>query len=110
MMTPKVDTLLQLPKVYYNSQAAVPPRIPPRGTFTRTILLGLGAVYLTGIALVCAGLFSSIPTTLDLGRFYRNVSTHEDLCIGLYGKAVSHSGYIGLKTDSDENPKRSFFW
>lgn len=47
---------------------------------------------------------------LQVGAFYSNVTAHSDLCVGYYGEAVSRSGYIGLKGDSEENPKRSFFW
>ncbi|EKM51076.1 uncharacterized protein PHACADRAFT_263045 [Phanerochaete carnosa HHB-10118-sp] len=42
----------------------------------------------------------------ELGPFYHSVMTHDDLCAG----GVSHSGYIGLQGDSEDTPKRSFFW
>lgn len=41
-----------------------------------------------------------------LGPFYHSIKTHDDLCVG----GISHSGYIGLKGDSEDTPKRSFFW
>ncbi|KAF8904167.1 Alpha/Beta hydrolase protein, partial [Mucidula mucida] len=41
-----------------------------------------------------------------LGSFYHNVSTTDTVCPGV----ETHSGYIGLKSDSDKTPKRSFFW
>ncbi|KAF9002604.1 alpha/beta-hydrolase [Hymenopellis radicata] len=44
--------------------------------------------------------------TRDLGSFYHNVSTTDAVCPGV----ETHSGYIGLKGDSDKTPKRSFFW
>lgn len=43
---------------------------------------------------------------IELGPFYHSVKTHDDLCVG----GVSHSGYIGLNGDSEDTPKRSFFW
>ncbi|GJE95377.1 carboxypeptidase [Phanerochaete sordida] len=42
----------------------------------------------------------------DLASFYHSVKTHDGLCVG----GVSHSGYVGLNGDSEEAPKRSFFW
>ena len=42
----------------------------------------------------------------ELEPFYHTANTHDDLCVG----GVSHSGYIGLKGDSEETPKRSFYW
>ena len=42
----------------------------------------------------------------DLGAFYHSVKVHDDLCVG----GTSHSGYVGLRGDSEEAPKRSFFW
>lgn len=42
----------------------------------------------------------------ELEAFHSSVKTHDDLCVG----GVSHSGYIGLKGDTEDTPKRSFFW
>ena len=44
--------------------------------------------------------------SLELKPFYHTVNTHDDLCVG----GISHSGYIGLKGDSEESPKRAFYW
>ncbi|KAF8320085.1 alpha/beta-hydrolase [Clavulina sp. PMI_390] len=46
---------------------------------------------------------------LDLGTFYSSVKEN-DLCRGPYGNLTSFSGHIGLNGDSDDDPKRSFFW
>lgn len=53
------------------------------------------------------------PLDVDfVADFYSSVHSHgsDGLCVGMYGKSVSHSGYIGLKGDSTDSPKRSFFW
>lgn len=42
----------------------------------------------------------------EMEPFYSSVKTHDDVCVG----GVSHSGYIGLKGDTEDTPKRSFFW
>lgn len=42
----------------------------------------------------------------ELDPFYHTVNTHDDLCVG----GVSHSGYIGLQGDTEDTPKRSFYW
>jgi hypothetical protein len=46
----------------------------------------------------------------DIEPHFASKSTHEEVCGGVDGRGVSHSGYIGLKGDSEENPKRSFYW
>lgn len=68
-------------------------------------LLVLGT---TTVFFVYTGHFVRAPADQleGLEPFYHTVKTHDDLCIG----GVSHSGYIGLKGDSDATPKRSFFW
>ncbi|KAJ7054942.1 alpha/beta-hydrolase [Mycena amicta] len=42
--------------------------------------------------------------------FFVNVTNPGDICVAPAGPSVSHAGYIGLKGDSEETPKRSFFW
>ncbi|KAJ6551779.1 Alpha/Beta hydrolase protein [Mycena capillaripes] len=42
--------------------------------------------------------------------FYANVTSPKGICPAVDGPAISHSGYIGLKGDSDAKPKRLFFW
>ncbi|KAF8215114.1 Alpha/Beta hydrolase protein [Mycena galopus ATCC 62051] len=43
-------------------------------------------------------------------RFYANITSPTNLCTSPQGPSVSHSGYIGLEGDSENTPKRSFFW
>ncbi|KAJ7250057.1 alpha/beta-hydrolase [Mycena haematopus] len=43
-------------------------------------------------------------------RFYANITSPTNICTSPQGPSVSHSGYIGLKGDSETTPKRSFFW
>ncbi|KAF7290070.1 hypothetical protein HMN09_01312100 [Mycena chlorophos] len=42
--------------------------------------------------------------------FFYNISEPGDLCPATAGPGISHAGYIGLKGDSEETPKKSFFW
>lgn len=89
----------------------------------RHALLGLGAILLTGTFFIFTS--QSVPPTnvaprtehllpaLDLSSFHSNVHFHDDsddLCPGMFGNATSHSGYIGLRDDSPDSPRRSFFW
>lgn len=43
---------------------------------------------------------------IELESFYRSVETHDSLCAG----GVSHSGYIGLKGDTEGKAKKAFYW
>ncbi|KAF7298669.1 SET domain-containing protein [Mycena indigotica] len=45
-----------------------------------------------------------------MAPFFVNITDPGDLCVAPAGPSVSHSGYIGLKGDNEETPKRSFFW
>ncbi|KAF7344701.1 SET domain-containing protein [Mycena venus] len=45
-----------------------------------------------------------------MGSFYANITSPQNICPAVDGPAISHSGYIGLKGDSNDTPKRSFFW
>ena len=90
----------------------------------RHAYLGLGALLLTGALFVVSsrnvfsigrpGQVDDSIAAVDLSSFYSTVNVHdshsENLCPGMYGKAISHSGYIGLKDDTPEKPRRSFFW
>ncbi|KAJ6578012.1 alpha/beta-hydrolase [Mycena capillaripes] len=42
--------------------------------------------------------------------FYVKISSPKNICPASGGPAISHSGYIGLRGDSNAAPKRSFFW
>ncbi|KAJ7461971.1 alpha/beta-hydrolase [Mycena latifolia] len=42
--------------------------------------------------------------------FYTNIASPKDICPATRGPSISHSGYIGLRGDSEATPKRSFFW
>ncbi|KAJ7256414.1 alpha/beta-hydrolase [Mycena rebaudengoi] len=51
--------------------------------------------------------------TEDIQRmdsFYHTVSEVHGVCTGVSNSSVSHAGHIGLLGDSEESPKRSFFW
>ncbi|KAF7314768.1 SET domain-containing protein [Mycena kentingensis (nom. inval.)] len=42
--------------------------------------------------------------------FFVNITDPGDLCVAPAGPSVSRAGYIGLRGDTEESPKRSFFW
>jgi hypothetical protein len=42
--------------------------------------------------------------------FYANITSPKNICPVVQGPGISHSGYIGLRGDTDNSPKRSFFW
>ncbi|KAJ7751522.1 alpha/beta-hydrolase [Mycena maculata] len=54
--------------------------------------------------------FSETAPDSSVPSFYSRISTVESVCLGLNNRTVSHAGHIGLAGDSDESPKRSFFW
>jgi len=63
----------------------------------------------------CTGFLSRldtprVPSAHTSKSFYSQVSPGNPVCGGVDGNAVSHAGFIGLKGDVDEKPKRSFFW
>ncbi|KAI0046139.1 alpha/beta-hydrolase [Auriscalpium vulgare] len=73
----------------------------------------LGWLAFTGISLL-AVLFT-VPFFLEsqsaLEPFYSHIVRPKGICTGVDGRELSSfSGYIGLKGDSDAEPKRSFFW
>ncbi|KAJ6612621.1 alpha/beta-hydrolase [Mycena sp. CBHHK59/15] len=42
--------------------------------------------------------------------FYHRVAEVKGICIGANNRTASHAGHIGLEGDSEDSPKRSFFW
>lgn len=77
-----------------------------RSAILTLVALGTTAVFSHQGHLARALVYGRREGTDVLGRFYHSVKTHDDLCVG----GVSHSGYIGLNGDSEDTPKRSFFW
>lgn len=98
---------LQSGPVYENNRQAKRP----------WLRVGIAAIALAALGLT-TGLFALNGTmgqvafdgksgqARGLEPFYSSVKTHDDVCVG----GVSHSGYIGLKGDTEDTPKRSFFW
>ncbi|KAJ6585473.1 alpha/beta-hydrolase [Mycena capillaripes] len=78
-----------------------------RSAFTRTR-------WLIACALVLACVLSSWQkwnlAQTRTGTFYTNITSPTGVCPSPEGPGVSHSGYIGLRGDSEAAPKRSFFW
>ncbi|KAJ7770967.1 alpha/beta-hydrolase [Mycena maculata] len=42
--------------------------------------------------------------------FYASITSAENICPVSAGPGISHAGYIGLRGDREDTPKRSFFW
>lgn len=90
-------------------------------TFITQFLPGTDLPTLAGmkIQVVMNPFFALLATTFavqsansDLSekKFYHQISQADELCIGPNGPSPSFAGWIGLKGDTDTNPKRSFFW
>jgi anti-sigma-K factor RskA len=71
--------------------------------FWRGVKIVIGAIALVHVILIY--LFQNWDTAQE-PSFYANITSPQNIC----GNSPSHSGYIGLRGDSDRNPKRSFFW
>ncbi|KAJ7461996.1 alpha/beta-hydrolase [Mycena latifolia] len=52
--------------------------------------------------------WNSVQSRAD--SFYANITNPKNICPATQGPSISHSGYIGLRGNSDATPKRSFFW
>ncbi|KAJ7127660.1 Alpha/Beta hydrolase protein [Mycena epipterygia] len=50
------------------------------------------------------------PSRSKTETFYANVTSPTNICPATRGPGISHSGYIGLRGDSETAPKRTFFW
>jgi hypothetical protein len=78
----------------------------------RMVVVALAALSFSIVALARNGhlsrslLSNERSSAQGLEPFYYTVNTHDNLCLG----GLSHSGYIGLKGDSEHEPKRSFYW
>ncbi|KAF8877885.1 alpha/beta-hydrolase [Infundibulicybe gibba] len=55
-------------------------------------------------------LFSQGGTADAFGSFYSSIQRDVNVCKSIDGRTTSHSGFIGLKGDTEDRPKRSFFW
>ncbi|EKM54920.1 uncharacterized protein PHACADRAFT_197351 [Phanerochaete carnosa HHB-10118-sp] len=74
--------------------------------FTFLVLITTTAVLVLHRSWASLLFIGNISYAHELEPFFHLVKTHDDLCIG----GTSHSGYIGLEEDSEDKPKRSFFW
>jgi hypothetical protein len=50
--------------------------------------------------------FSISPLVHNMEPFYASTGSPAEIC----STGISHAGYIGLKGDTDEKPRRSFYW
>ncbi|KAJ7094353.1 alpha/beta-hydrolase [Mycena epipterygia] len=69
--------------------------------------------WLVGCALGLAWVFYSWNnwnSQLRIEPFYANITSPTNICPATEGPGISHSGHIGLRGDSEAEPKRSFFW
>lgn len=72
------------------------------------LLLTIGSLFCGSIQGYVSAVFSSRETN---SPFYHHVVvTDPNICPAINGKGVSYSGHIGLKGDTEAEPKRSFFW
>ncbi|KAJ7777897.1 alpha/beta-hydrolase [Mycena maculata] len=69
---------------------------------------------LVGCALVVAWMLYSLRTwnysQSNVDSFYASITNPKNICPATAGPAISHSGHIGLRGDSEDAPKRLFFW
>jgi hypothetical protein len=83
---------------------------------TRRVALALTA--LLALMLAAATLYSSRNRGLSssfrgahwLEGYHATAHFHEEICPGVDGRGTSHSGFIGLKGDRDDAPRKSFYW
>ncbi|KZV72711.1 alpha/beta-hydrolase [Peniophora sp. CONT] len=74
------------------------------------LLVSLAIAALALYALVWRSETSSSPDPRR-ADFYHNVHfVGNDICPSVWGNTSSHAGYIGLEGDSEDTPKRAFFW
>ncbi|KAJ7770966.1 alpha/beta-hydrolase [Mycena maculata] len=70
--------------------------------------------WLVGCALVVAWVLYSFFTwrssQSSSNSFYVDITSPKTICPATEGPGISHAGYIGLHGDSEDAPKRSFFW
>ncbi|KIP10769.1 hypothetical protein PHLGIDRAFT_115123 [Phlebiopsis gigantea 11061_1 CR5-6] len=82
----------------------------PSWTRSNTAVLAVAALsFATGLIVlsdVAGTVGGGAGRTHELRTFFSSVHTHDDLCVG----GTSHSGHIGLNGDTEDTPKRSFFW
>ncbi|KAJ7832993.1 Alpha/Beta hydrolase protein [Mycena leptocephala] len=62
---------------------------------------------LAQVALLSSPSSTQVP---EVAPFYHKISEVKGLCSGVTNRTTSHAGYIGLQGNTDETPKRSFFW
>ncbi|KAK7018143.1 SET domain-containing protein [Favolaschia claudopus] len=84
------------------------PQAPPSSKRTSRLLLGC----VLTLAWLCwnRSRTSNSAWSATLQPFYAHVKTVQNICPVVDGPGISHSGHIGLKGDSEDSPKRLFFW
>lgn len=70
------------------------------------LVLAIASALLGLSGILASLILGGVPYLREFEPFYYSVNTHDNLCVG----GRSHSGYVGLKGDSEDTPKRSFFW
>ncbi|KAI0062587.1 alpha/beta-hydrolase [Artomyces pyxidatus] len=71
----------------------------------------IGGIFLVAIVLAAAFSRAKSKAPAQLEPFYAHVSRPEGFCTGVDGRTLSSfAGHIGLKGDTEDQPKRSFFW
>ena len=73
------------------------------------LLVSLALAALALYALVWRSESSHSPESRP--TFYHDVHfVGNDICPSVWGNTSSYAGYIGLEGDSEDGPKRAFFW
>lgn len=81
-----------------------------RSTSGGNWVLALSVLTAVSMALGYICIYPVLTNGVHRAQFHATVNSHASLCAGADGKGASHSGYIGLKGDSEDAPKRSFYW
>lgn len=87
------------------------PTISSSSTRNTRSVTAVAALVALSLASVCLFLtHRNVLAGSDVETWSGTTFTHEEICPGLDGRGTSHSGYIALKGDSEEHPKKSFYW
>ncbi|KAJ7775104.1 alpha/beta-hydrolase [Mycena metata] len=73
-------------------------------------LVGLAVFAALATLHYCSLHFAAAPRSPTTLRFYANITQPRGICPSVRGDASSYAGYIGLSGDTEDSPRRSFFW
>ncbi|KAJ7643133.1 alpha/beta-hydrolase [Mycena polygramma] len=99
------STLARAKGQYHSDALSGGAPIPRKRQYSAVGMLAAIMVYGTWLAIT-----SFFPIQPQSPLFYFRVSEVKGICLGVTNRTVSHAGHIGLDGDSEDAPKRSFFW